>query len=80
MASYVHTHEITKRLRVVGEMEIGDGSVQQNVITSVVVICRCEDSDNPDLGVASTDPWVSLESQLAARVNAPREEPAPWSG
>ena len=118
MASYVHAHEITKRLRVVGEMEIGDGSVQQNVITAVVVICRCEDSDNPDLGVASTDPWVSLniddctaedfetladmtalpdrciahinqwaedqkeslESQLAARVNAPREEPAPWSG
>jgi hypothetical protein len=118
MASYVHTHEITQRLRVVPEMEIGDGSVQQNVITAVVVVCRCEDSDNPDLGVASTDPWVSLdldactaadfdpladmtalpdrcvayldqwaadqreglEQQLAGRVNAPREETAPWAG
>ena len=64
---YVHTHEITERLRVVPEIKIGDGSVQQNVITAVVVICRCEDSDNPDLGVASTDPWVSLDlSSLTA--------------
>ena len=117
MALYKHSHDITTRLQVVPEMEIGDGSVQQNVITQVVVICRCVDEDNPDLGVASTDPWVSLniddctaedfepladmtalpdrciahliqwaddqkegvENHLAAKVNAPREEAAPWS-
>ena len=59
--AFVHTYQITDRLRTVASLEIGDGTTQSDVITHCVVIARCEDDERPELGVASTDPWVALD-------------------
>jgi len=56
---------ITNRLRVAPSKEIGDGSVQTDVIEAVVCIAKCTDTDTGE--VASTDPWVPLDlSELTA--------------
>ena len=56
---------VTNRLRVAPSKEIGDGSVQTDVIEAVVCIAKATDTDTGE--VASTDPWVSLDlSELTA--------------
>tara|TARA_R100001129_G_scaffold183369_1_gene165678 strand:- start:221 stop:568 length:348 start_codon:yes stop_codon:yes gene_type:complete len=112
--AYVHDLTITDRIRVAPSKAIGDDSVQENVIESVVCIAKCTDDETNE--IASTDPWVTidltdltasdfvafddltglptraktqleawgeeqksgLESQLAARAVASKEQAAPW--